>query len=89
MDKVNEFEYGIDISTKARADSLFFSRLSNEQFRYTSSEDLLSTEKGKKALRDMIEAFFDIQRKRLDVLESYAQGDNYSILSGSRRLDSR
>lgn len=87
MDKVNEFEYGVDISTKARADSLYFSRLSNEQFRYTSSEDLLSTEKGKKALRDMIEAFFDIQRKRLDVLESYAQGDNYSILSGSRRLD--
>ncbi|MDE8687940.1 phage portal protein, partial [Streptococcus gordonii] len=31
--------------------------------------------------------FFDSQKKRLKVLASYAKGDNYSILSGHRRLD--
>ena len=87
MDKVNEFEHGIDTATKTRSDSLRFDSLSNEQFRHVSSDELLTTEKGKKAFRDMIEAFFDLQRKRLQVLASYAQGDNYSILSGSRRLD--
>jgi len=87
VDKVNEFEHGIDTATKTRSDSLRFDSLSNEQFRHVSSDELLTTEKGKKAFRDMIEAFFDLQRKRLQVLASYAQGDNYSILSGSRRLD--
>lgn len=35
----------------------------------------------------MIQTFFDSQKKRLKVLASYAKGDNYSILSGHRRLD--
>lgn len=87
MDKVNEFEHGIDTTTKARSDSLRFDGLSNEQFRHSSSDELLTTEGGKKAFRDMIETFFNLQRKRLQVLASYAQGDNYSILAGSRRLD--
>ena len=87
MDKVNEFEHGIDTVTKTRSDSLRFGRLSNEQFRYVSNDELLKTETGKKAFRDMIEAFFDLQKQRLQVLASYAQGDNYSILAGSRRLD--
>jgi SPP1 family phage portal protein len=87
VDKVNEFEHGIDTVTKTRSDSLQFGRLSNEQFRYVSSDELLKTETGKKAFRDMIEGFFDLQKKRLQVLASYAQGDNYSILAGSRRLD--
>ncbi|MFS9027741.1 phage portal protein [Streptococcus cristatus] len=87
MDKVNEFEHGIDTDTKARSDSLRFGSLSNEQFRHSSSDELLNTEDGKKTFRDMIETFFNLQRKRLQVLASYAQGDNYSILAGSRRLD--
>ncbi|WP_221620126.1 phage portal protein [Streptococcus minor] len=87
MDKVNEFEHGIDTVTKTRNDSLVFDNLANEQFRYSSADDLLNTEKGKKALRDMLAAFFDFQKRRLKILASYAQGDNFSILSGNRRLD--
>lgn len=87
MDKVNEFEHGIDTTTKARFDSLYFGTIANEQFRYTSSDALLDTANGKKAFRDMIDTFFTSQQKRLKVLSSYAKGDNYSILNGHRRLD--
>lgn len=87
MDKVNEFEHGIDAVTRTRSDSLVFSDLANEQFRYDSSDELLHTDKGRKALRDMLAAFFGAQKERLKVLASYAQGDNFSILSGNRRLD--
>lgn len=87
MDKVNEFEHGIDTVTRTRSDSLVFSDLANEQFRYDSSDELLHTDKGRKALRDMLAAFFGAQKERLKVLASYAQGDNFSILSGNRRLD--
>ena len=87
MDKVNEFEHGIDTTTKTRFDSLYFGSISNEQFRYASSDELLNTDNGKKVFRGMIEAFFSSQQKRLKVLSSYAKGDNYSILSGHRRLD--
>lgn len=87
MDKVNEFEHGIDSVTKIRNDSLVFSQLANEQFRYSSVDDLLNTDKGRKAFRDMLAAFFGSQKQRLAILASYAQGDNFSILSGHRRLD--
>lgn len=87
MNKVNEFEYGMDTTTKDRFDSLYFSSIANEQFRYTSSSELLESANGKKAFRDMIDTFFNIQQKRLKVLSSYAKGDNYSILNGHRRLD--
>lgn len=87
MDKINEFEHGIDTVTKIRNDSLVFSQLANEQFRYSSVDDLLNTDKGRKAFRDMLAAFFGSQKQRLAILSSYAQGDNSSILSGHRRLD--
>ena len=87
MDKVNEFEHGIDTTTKTRFDSLYFGTIANEQFRYASSDELLDTANGKKAFRDMIDTFFTSQQKRLKVLSSYAKGDNYSILNGHRRLD--
>jgi phage portal protein, SPP1 family len=87
VDKVNEFEHGIDTITKTRFDSLYFGTIANEQFRYASSDELLGTANGKKAFRDMIDTFFSSQQKRLKVLSSYAKGDNYSILNGHRRLD--
>ena len=87
MDKVNEFEHGIDTVTKTRSDSLVFDNLANEQFRFSSSDDLLNTDKGRKAFRDMLAAFFGSQKNRLKILASYAQGDNFSILAGHRRLD--
>ena len=87
MDHVNEFEHGLDIEVSTRNDSLQFNRLANEQFRYSSAEELLNTPEGKKAFRDMLKAFFDYQKQRLRILGSYARGENYSILSGKRRLD--
>ena len=87
MDKVNEFEHGIDTVSKTRNDSLVFDNLANEQFRYSSSDDLLNTDKGRKAFRDMLAAFFGSQKQRLAILASYAQGDNFSILAGHRRFD--
>lgn len=51
MDHVNEFEHGLDIEVSTRNDSLQFSRLANEQFRYSSAEELLNTPEGKKAFR--------------------------------------
>ena len=87
MDKINEFEHGIDTVTKTRSDSLVFDNLANEQFRFSSSDDLLNTDKGRKAFRDMLAAFFGSQKNRLKILASYAQGDNFSILAGHRRLD--
>lgn len=85
--KVNEFERGIDPVVRTRNDNIVFADLANEPFRYSSSDDLLNTDKGKKALRDMLAVFFDYQRPRLQVLASYARGANHSILSGHRRLD--
>ena len=87
MDHVNEFEHGLDIETGSRNDSLRFDSISNEPFRYSSSEELLNTPKGKKAFREMLSTFFEYQKQRLRILNSYAKGNNYSILSGKRRLD--
>ena len=87
MDHVNEFEHGLDIEVSSRNDSLQFSRLANEQFRYSSAEELLNTTEGKKAFREMLTAFFEYQKQRLRVLDSYAKGNNYSILTGKRRMD--
>lgn len=87
MDHVNEFEHGLDINTETRSDSLRFDSASNEPFRYSSSEALLETAEGKKALKDMLTVFFESQKKRLRILSSYAKGENHSILYGKRRLD--
>ena len=87
MDHVNEFEHGLDIETGSRNDSLRFDSISNEPFRYSSSEALLETAEGKKALKDMLTVFFESQKKRLRILSSYAKGENHSILYGKRRLD--
>lgn len=87
MDKVNEFEHGLEVRSGQRSGSLVFDQLANETFRYSSSEELLQTDKGRKAFRDMLAAFFGSQKSRLAVLASYAQGANFSILAGQRRLD--
>ena len=87
MDHVNEFEHGLDINAETRSDSLRFDSASNEPFRYSSSEALLETAEGKKALKDMLTVFFESQKKRLRILSSYTKGENHSILYGKRRLD--
>lgn len=85
--KVNEFELGVGYERKERHDSLVFDELANEHFKYSNVDDLLNTDRGRKAFRDMLAAFFDYQKPRLQVLDSYARGANYSILAGHRRLD--
>ena len=49
MDHVNEFEHGLDIEVGTRSDSLRFDSISNEPFRYSSSEALLETPECMKA----------------------------------------
>jgi SPP1 family phage portal protein len=87
MDKVEEFEMGVTSYTGGRNDNLIFDNKANEIFRYSNADELLNTEKGRKALRNMLNVFFDLQIKRLKVLKTYAHGDNYSIITGNRRLD--
>ena len=87
MDKVEEFEAGVTGYTGGRNDNIIFDNKANEIFRYSNADELLNTEKGKKALRNMLNVFFDLQIKRLKVLKTYAHGDNYSIITGKRRLD--
>lgn len=87
MLKVNEFEHGIDTPNTARRDNLIFDSRANEHFVYDNIDDLLTTEKGRKTLRDFISVFFDYQKPRIEVLDSYSKGDNYTIISGHRRIE--
>lgn len=71
----------------ARYDSLEFDEDSNIHFVYHDMDELLNTEKGKKTLSNMIGVFFNAQKERLDILDGYSKGRNYTILSGRRRLE--
>lgn len=70
-----------------RVDSLQFDEEANTHFVYKNMNDLLNTEQGKKALTDMLSVFFNAQKIRLDILDGYSKGHNYTILSGRRRLE--
>ncbi|WP_248416985.1 phage portal protein [Ignavigranum ruoffiae] len=70
-----------------RVDSLQFDEDANIHFVYSNMQDLLNTEQGKKSLTDMLSVFFNAQKIRLDILDGYSKGHNYTILSGRRRLE--
>ena len=57
MDKVEEFETGVNSYTGGRNDNLIFDNKANEIFRYSNADELLNTEKGRKALRNMLNVF--------------------------------
>lgn len=87
MLKVNEFEHGIDTPATARRDNLIFDERANEHFVYHDIKELLTTAKGKKDFRNMLDVFFKYQKPRLKVLDAYSKGDNVTILSGTRRIE--
>lgn len=86
--KAYQFERDMDYSAPdKRVDTLQFDEDANSHFVYHSMGELLTTEKGKKTLSEMIKTFFHSQRSRLDILDGYSKGKNFTILSGRRRLE--
>ena len=86
--KAYQFERDMDYSAPdKRVDTLQFDEDANSHFVYHSMGELLTTEKGKKTLSEMIKTFFHSQRRRLDILDGYSKGKNFTILSGRRRLE--
>ena len=86
--KAYQFERDMDYSAPdKRVDTLQFDEDANSHFVYHDIEELLTTGKGKKTLSEMIQTFFHSQRRRLDILDGYSKGKNFTILSGRRRLE--
>ena len=86
--KSYQFERDMDVPEHAaRYDSLQFGDQANEHFVYHDMNELLNTENGQKTLANMINLFFNEQKERLDILDGYSKGRNYTILNGRRRLE--
>ena len=82
MLKSHEFQYGVD---DRRIDSLQFSEQSNTHFVYHDMNELVDSRRD--LLKEMVTRFFDEQKPRLEILDSYSKGQNYTILSGRRRIE--
>lgn len=87
MDKVNEFEYGLD-SPSGRKDNIVSNTLNNDEanvhYRFSSAEDLLN-DLGE--LEAMIEHHMTYQVPRLKILNDYYLGKNSYIYNVERRVD--
>lgn len=70
-----------------REDFLRFSDNANVHFMTSSADDLVDTEQGLEDLKKMVGRFQDDQVERLNILESYSNGNNYTILNGRKRLE--
>lgn len=83
--KSYQFERDMDYTPiDDRFDSLEFDDESNTHFVFPSMEELLENP-GK--LKDMINTFIGEQKERIQILDGYSKGQNYSILAGRRRLE--
>lgn len=74
-------------SLEKREDFLRFSDNANVHFMAKSADNLVDTEQGLEDLKKMVGQFQDDQVKRLNILESYSNGNNYTILNGRKRLE--
>ena len=74
-------------SLEKREDFLRFSDKANVHFMTSSADDLVDTKHGLEDLKKMIGQFQDDQVERLNILESYSNGNNYTILNGRKRLE--
>lgn len=70
-----------------REDFLRFSDNANVHFMTSSADDLVDTKQGLEDLKKMVGKFQDDQVERLNILESYSNGNNYTILNGRKRLE--
>lgn len=83
-----QFERDMEPSTlEKREDFLRFSDESNIHFMHHSAEELIKEDKEPETLKKMVAAFFANQIERLKILESYSNGNNYTILKGRKRLE--
>lgn len=86
--KSYQFERDMDNDPLAsRVDTLEFDDKANIHFVYDDIDKLLNTEQGKDTLTNMLSVFFDSQKERLNILEGYSKGRNYTILHGRRRIE--
>lgn len=70
-----------------REDFLRFSDNANVHFMFHSAEELVEKDKEPEDLKKMVGQFQDDQVERLTILESYSNGNNYTILNGRKRLE--
>ena len=74
-------------SLEKREDFLMFSDNANVHFMTKSADGLVDTKQGLEDLKKMIGQFQADQVERLKILESYSNGNNYTILNGRKRLE--
>lgn len=74
-------------SLEKREDFLRFSDNANVHFMFHSAKELVEKDKEPKDLKKMIGQFQADQVERLNILESYSNGNNYTILNGRKRLE--
>ena len=83
-----QFEHDMEPATlEKREDFLQFSDKANVHFMTQSADYLVDTKQGLEDLKKMIGQFQADQVERLNILESYSNGNNYTILNGRKRLE--
>ncbi|HFI0251035.1 TPA: phage portal protein [Streptococcus suis] len=83
-----QFERDMEPTTlEKREDFLQFSDKANVHFMSHSAEKLIEKDKEPEDLKKMVAGFFGDQIERLQILESYSNGNNYTILNGRKRLE--
>ena len=83
-----QFERDLEPATlEKREDFLRFSDKANAHFMAQSADELVDTKQGLEDLKKMVEQFQADQVERLKILESYSNGNNYTILNGRKRLE--
>ena len=86
--KSYQFERDMEPATlEKREDFLQFSDKANVHFMFHSAEKLIEKDKEPEDLKKMVAGFFGDQIERLQILESYSNGNNYTILKGRKRLE--
>lgn len=82
--KSYQFERDMDHGEEeGRYDSLEFPEGSNDHYVYESADALLDNLDD---LSEMIRDFFKNQKERIEILDGYSKGQNYTILNGRRRI---
>lgn len=83
--KSYQFERDMDQDPiDSRFDTLIFDDEANTHFVYPSMDELINN---LPALKDMLDTFLSEQKPRLEILDGYSKGNNYSVLNGRRRLE--
>lgn len=84
--KAYQFEHDIDTNGRLehRFDNLEFDDQANMHFIHHDIEELIED---KHALLEMFKVFIGSQFERLEILDKYSNGENYSITAGRRRIE--